>query len=404
MMKFEIYEGNMGRLEKHINKIARKCEKYGCDFYYKEVGEVFKTFKENFDADGNRLEEPIEITRRFVVIEVEGKAIVNGWRFIGSVEHTQNGNIIHKTVDIEVPERYYTTQPVCEHCNTNRYRKNTYIVYNEEANEFKQVGATCLNDFTHGMDATFISSYYAMFNKLAEFEAIPEGCGWSEGYYHTKEILAYTSAVVKVYGYVGAGNRNSTADNVKDFYAIDHGYHFFAEIEEAIKTKMREVSFEVTEDDNKVADKIISFIENMEESNNYIHNLKVLCSNEMVKYSNINLLCSAIVCWNRELERIERDTKRAKENAELMNSEYMGNIGDRITFAIDSWKALTSWETEWGVTVLYRFIDTNGNVIIWKSSKYIDSEKEVTKLTGTIKEHKEYNGVKQTVVNRCRVA
>ena len=167
---------------------------------------------------------------------------------------------------------------------------------------------------------------------------------------------------------------------------------------------MQEVNFEVTEDDNKVADKIISFIENMEESNNYIHNLKVLCSNEMVKYSNINLLCSAIVCWNRELERIERDTKRAKENAELMNSEYMGNIGDRITFAIDSWKALTSWETEWGVTVLYRFIDTNGNVIIWKSSKYIDSEKEVTKLTGTIKEHKEYNGVKQTVVNRCKVA
>ena len=216
--------------------------------------------------------------------------------------------------------------------------------------------------------------------------------------------MAYTSAVVKVYGYVGAGNRNSTADNVKDFYAIDHGYHFFAETEEAIKTKMQEVSFEVTEDDNKVADKIISFIENMEESNNYIHNLKVLCSNEMVKYSNINLLCSAIVCWNRELERIERNAKRAKENAELMNSEYMGNIGDRITFAIDSWKALTSWETEWGVTVLYRFIDTNGNVIIWKSSKYIDSEKEVTKLTGTIKEHKEYNGVKQTVVNRCRVA
>lgn len=404
MMKFEIYEGNMKRLEKHMNKIARKCEKYDCDFYYKEIGEIFKTFEENVDANGNKLEKPIEVTRRFVIIEVEGRAIVNGWRFIGSVEHTKNGNIIHKTVDIEVPKRYYTTKPICEHCNTNRYRKNTYIVHNEETNEFKQVGATCLNDFTHGMDATFISSYYAMFNKLAEFETVPAGCGWSERYYPTKEILAYTSAVVKIYGYVGAGNSNSTAENVKDFYAIDHGYHFFREVEKTIKAKMQEVNFKVTEDDNKIADEIISCIENMKESNNYIHNLKVLCSNEMVKYSNINLLCSAIICWNRELERIEKNAKRAKENAELMNSEYIGNIGDRMTFTIDNWKALTSWETEWGITVLYRFIDTNGNVIIWKSSKYIDNEKVIAKLTGTIKEHKEFNGVKQTIVTRCRVA
>ena len=65
---------------------------------------------------------------------------------------------------------------------------------------------------------------------------------------------------------------------------------------------------------------------------------------------------------------------------------------------------MTSWETEWGVTVLYRFIDINGNVIIWKSSKYIADEKEISKLTGTIKEHKDFNGVKQTVVTRCKVA
>lgn len=404
MMRFEIYEGNMKRLEKHMNKIARKCEKYGCDFYYKEIGETFKTFEENVDANGNKLEKPIEVTRRFVIIEVEGKAIVNGWRFIGSVEHTKNGNIIHKIVDIEIPERYYTTKPVCEHCNTNRYRKNTYIVYNEETNEFKQVGATCLNDFTHGMDATFISSYYAMFNKLAEFETVSEGCGWSERYYRTEDILAYTSAVVKAYGYVSANSNNSTAENVKDFYAIDHGYHFFHEVEKAIKEKMASINFKVTEDDYKVADEIIAHVTGLEENNNYIHNLKVLCENSWVRYSNVNLLCSAIVCWNRELERRERVAKRVEENKELAKSEYLGEVGERTTFDIDSWKALTSWETEWGVTVLYRFIDINGNVIIWKSSKYIADEKEISKLTGTIKEHKDFNGVKQTIVTRCKIA
>ena len=72
-MTYSIHESLIDKLEKKLTTIQNKCEKYGCDFYYKEVGEVFKTFEENFDADGNRLEEPIEITRRFVVIEVEGK-------------------------------------------------------------------------------------------------------------------------------------------------------------------------------------------------------------------------------------------------------------------------------------------------------------------------------------------
>ena len=403
MMKFEIYEGNMPRLEKHINKIARKCEKYGCDFHYAEVGEIFKDFEEDKDANGNPCK-PYTVTRRFVIIEVDGKAIVNDWRFIGSVEHTGNGNLIHKTVDVEVPERYYTTRPICEHCNTRRYRKNTYIIQNEVTGEFKQVGKTCLNDFTNGMDATFIASYYSMFEKLAEFEAIPEGCGWSERYYRTEDILAYTSAVVKAYGYVNANSSNSTAENVKDFYAIDHGFHFFYEVDKAIKEKMASINFKVTEDDYKVADEIIAHVTGLEENNNYIHNLKVLCENAWVRYSNINLLCSAIVCWNRELERRERVAKRAEENKELAKSEYLGEVGERTTFDIDSWKALTSWETEWGVTVLYRFIDINGNVIIWKSSKYIADEKEISKLTGTIKEHKDFNGVKQTIVTRCKVA
>ena len=167
---------------------------------------------------------------------------------------------------------------------------------------------------------------------------------------------------------------------------------------------MTSINFKVTEDDYKVADKIIAHVTGLEENNNYIHNLKVLCENSWVRYSNVNLLCSAIVCWNRELERRERVAKRVEENKELAKSEYLGEVGERTTFDIDSWKALTSWETEWGVTVLYRFIDINGNVIIWKSSKYIADEKEISKLTGTIKEHKDFNGVKQTIVTRCKIA
>ena len=406
MMKYEIYEGNMNRLEKHMKKIAKKCDKYGCDFHYEIVGEVFKDFEETIDENGNRCK-PYTVTRRFVVIEVEGKAIVNDWRFIGSIEATENGNIFHKTVDVEIPERYYDAKPACEHCNTKRYRKYTYIIQNEVTGEFKQVGRTCLNDFTRGMDADFIASYYSMFEKLAEFETPETGNGWSQSYHPTLDLLAYAIAVANIYGYVRSSERHSTADVVRDFYGLEHGWYngyYMDELRKSIRKEMDEVNFNVTEENLKTAQEIIDHVTNLEDNNNYIHNLKVLCANNMTAYGNINMLCSAVVCWNKELERRERKAKRDAENADLMKSEYQGNVGDRTTFEIDSWKLITSWETMYGITRLYRFIDTNGNVIIWKSSKYIDDQKEVSKLTGTIKEHKDFNGVKQTVMTRCKVA
>lgn len=403
MMKYEIYEGNMNRLEKHMKKIAKKCDKYGCDFHYEIVGEVFKDFEEGKDDNGK----PIIVTRRFAVIEVEGKAIVNDWRFIGSIEATENGNIFHKTVDVEIPERYYDAKPACEHCNTKRYRKYTYIIQNEVTGEFKQVGRTCLNDFTNGMDADFIASYYSMFEKLAEFETPETGNGWSQSYHNTLELLAYTVAITNAYGYVRSSERNSTADTVRDFYGLEHGWftgRLMEDVRKEIKKQMESINFNVTDKEYQTAQEIIDHVLNLEDNNNYVHNLKVLCANTMTSYGNINMLCSAIVCWNKELERRERKAKRDAENADLMKSEYQGNVGDRTTFEIANWKALTSWETMYGITVLYRFIDVNGNVIIWKSSKYIDDQKEVAKLTGTIKEHKDFNGVKQTIVTRCKVA
>jgi hypothetical protein len=129
MKQFAIYEGNMARLVKKINRIRNKCEKYGCDFHFAETGEEFRTIT---------LEGSEKVVARFVLVEAEGVAVVNGWKFIASVEHSEKGNIIHKACDIEVPERYYTSDPICEHCNSNRYRKDTFLVMNEETGELSR--------------------------------------------------------------------------------------------------------------------------------------------------------------------------------------------------------------------------------------------------------------------------
>lgn len=155
-MIYPIFEGNMPRLEKKLNRIKNKCKKYGCEFSYKVVGEEY------------RKHEGMAI--RFVLVEAEGTAVINGWEFVAEVEHTENGNIIRGT-GIEVPERYYHCEPICEHCKTNRRRKYVYIVRNTQTGEFKMVGKSCLNDYTHGMNAEFAAAYLSLFDELVKAEA-----------------------------------------------------------------------------------------------------------------------------------------------------------------------------------------------------------------------------------------
>ena len=103
--------------------------------------------------------------------------------------------------------------------------------------------------------------------------------------------------------------------------------------------------------------------------------------------------------YDKAMER-ERQIISEKENEK--NSEYVGNVGDRVTIEIADHKVITSWETEWGMTMIHKITDTNGNIYTWKTSKGIDDK--IKKIVGTIKDHIEYYGAKQTVITRCRTA
>ena len=406
MNKFAIYEENLPKFEKALNRIKNKCERYDCPFVYNTVGEEFRTETITTDEDGTVLASPIEITRRFVIIEVEAHPVIDNWELVASLEHTKEGNIIHSIRnDVDIPERYYNVAPYCEHCNTNRRRKNSFIIHNAKTNEFKQVGKTCLNDFTGNVNAEWLAQFYAMFDKLATFEA-PQ-CGYSNNtrYFSVIGLLAYTVAVTNIYGYCKSGTDNATGETVKDFYIVSEcgGYPFGDN--DHIREKMQSVNFKVTEDDIATAEKIKAYVGSLKDTNNYIHNIKTLCASDMVAYKNVNLLVSAITCYNRELERKAKEEARKKE---ADKSNHVGNIKDKLTINIASWRCLTSWcncydgynET---TTFLYQFIDNDGNIFTWKTSKYLDEEAELQTITGTVKAHNVYRDIKQTELTRCKV-
>lgn len=396
---YRIFEGNMERLERKLTRIQNKCRKYGCDFSYEKLGEEFKTIK---DESGN------DTTIKMIVVKAEGKAIVNNWKFVATLEHTANGNIIDKYAsEIEIPERYYNCDAFCEHCKTKRRRKDTYIIQNTETGEFKQVGRNCLCDFTAGLDASGVASYISAFDELIKGETPYEGCSYTR-YYNLVEYLCHCKETVDKWGYRKAYERNATYDMAYINMKIFNNEKPFWWNDRDVAEKRRELE-SVNYNPSKHTEYIknaLEWLKAKDEDNNYIHNLKTACATEYVH--RLSLVCSLIPTYDRDvafqMEKRIREEKRIAEQKAMQKSEHIGNVGDKITATIDSWKILASWDTQWGTTRMYQFVDTDGNVLIWKSSKYIDDEEQLTTIKGTVKEHGEFRDVKQTILTRCKVA
>ena len=85
---------------------------------------------------------------------------------------------------------------------------------------------------------------------------------------------------------------------------------------------------------------------------------------------------------------------------EPSKSQYIGSIGEKISAEVKLEHVF--WvNTAFGMLGIHKSVDKAGNVLIWKTSADIGEFKAGT-ITGTVKEHSEYNGVKQTVLTRCK--
>lgn len=394
-MQYAIYEGNIDRLRKKAKHIQNKCRKYGCNFRFEEVGEEFRKVKDENDQVS---------VRRFVLVEAEGTSIVNGWKFVATLNHTEEGNIIRAACDIEIPERFYTCSPCCEHCNSNRPRKETYIVLNEKTGEFKQVGKSCLKDFTNGMSIEGVSAYMSFFNDLIQGEA-PNSNGLGPHYYDTKLYLHYVAETISHWGFVRRSvNERSTADRAAEYMMLDTGdLRGNAQYAKTLRREMESVVFSPeSSSTDKIVEEAYTWLMQQEETDNFMHNLITACKLEYTTYKNFEILASLFPTYNRSVEKEKRSAKAKAQQEPYRNSEWIGKEKERINITVSTFSCLTSWENDYGYTYIYRITDDKNNVYTWKTSNCL-GENSVKSLTGTVKTHTEYRGIKQTELTRCRV-
>lgn len=394
-MEYRIPVENIEELRKKAATIQKKATKHGCTVTYKEVGEeVVKELNE----DG------IEIYRKYILVEAEGEAKADGWVFVGTIEHTAQGNILRSISDeLKIPERYRNAEPYCEHCHTKRARKDTYVVFNEETGEFKQVGKSCLKEFTKGLSVEMTAFILQWIKEVEEYCNL--GSGYSiTPYYKVTEVSKYFVETMRKFGWASsAAEKDSTKNVAMDFYGVDHGTITTKEIVKAVNAKRDMVNF----DPNNISDEYITAALDWakawdgHEYNDYRENLKVIANMDGCKWKHLGYLASLFMAYDREMEREIKKMERQNSRAQ---SAHVGQVGNKVSESIKEWKCLTAWDTQWGTTFLYEFTTEDGNILIWKTSKWLDDEKEFKTVSGTVKAHNEFRGVKQTELTRCKVA
>ena len=109
------------------------------------------------------------------------------------------------------------------------------------------------------------------------------------------------------------------------------------------------------------------------------------------------------MAYKKHLERkAEAEAREAERLDAAKASHHVGTVGERVEFVAKKAEFITSWETQFGRTFLYKFTDENGNVFVWFASGAFDEHNGIT-VRGTVKKHDERDGVKQTVLTRCKI-
>ena len=416
---YMIPEENVESLEKKFNAAARKIRKInpGLEPTMTKSDHtivlVHKIELRPCDCRSEATVKEVPYEARRVELKIPDEAVFaeNNWAFGGSVEPSGvegknfvNVNLSGKDLGFIVPSKYFTANScTCDYCKTNRKRNKTYLVVNRETGEWKQLGKECLKLFVTGIDVDAIATFES-FIKEAEDAANPgDEFFYSRRFKFVKvaDALALAYAVYRERGYLAtrdvAGNSNDLSNKnivqrkLTQQYGCDSD---FLNITDSIRGKIDVMTFK---SDINVGD-VISDVEQLPDDP-YYNNLKVIVVNEYIPLNKLGLLVSI----PKAIERYKEEKKRQEERERLAaESDYLGSVGEKISVNFASGREVACCETQFGLLHIYEFKDANGNVVVWKSSSSKNIPESGT-ITGTVKAHEEYNGIKQTVILRAKI-
>lgn len=327
----------------------------------------------------------------------------NGWAFVARLEHTEAGNLVSCAPDEIAAEEWRTAAPVCEHCNTSRRRRDTFVLRGPDG-ESKQIGRNCLADFLM-VDATELVWQAELVRSLSN-ESDPDHEGsWGSGYAmpSTDEFLACVVSSIELHGFRKTKSEGGSTAGEAEFFAgpepkrdLDGGTTAIAawtegqptDAHKARATMVREWAANLSQEATKGSD--------------YLWNLHLACKLlgcDLRRYAGV--LASTPAAYDRAMG-IEQAKKA--EALKTYPTTPIGTIGKRETFEV-TFVRRASYDNAYGGGIICAFETAAGDQIVWFASGECPGSDDLNKhmkLTGKVKSQGERNGRPQTTLTRCK--
>ncbi len=409
---FKIPEENYLRLVDRIHKLSRRSQKLGLGpINIVELGTEFETkrVRDKFLDPTGTLDIFIDQIFKYYHIKIDGqRPIIAGWQFVATLQHTDGGNLLRVVPGHTepLPERYRNSDNFCEHCRTDRQRKDVYVLRHENGT-YKQVGRTCLKDFMGHANPYAVAELAEMLATIDDMCRGAEdddwlGCGsGSPRYFSIENFLTTVATVVRQDGWMSRttaratfGGATASADT-----ALFLLMPSLNETDRKAKAK-----YLGTVEDRAQAVAAIEWARNIavDPENDFMWNLRVMAHMEVVDHKTSGIAAAIIRCYIVGMERELRYKKRMKEASE---SEFFGTPKKREEFTL-TLRDVIACDGTWP-SMLHRWITAEGNLAVWFQSGGSESGEfevgQTYKVKATVKDHETYKGIKQTALTRLKL-
>jgi hypothetical protein len=392
---------HLGELIQGMNRKARKAGKFEHGFRISRIGEKFKAVRGWTQAAGDL---PQQVTVEVAPVTLQGWLPRNPgeWQVVAIANHEHSTdvttwNCVAKGVVVQDLE----PNTHCDHCNTKRRRNRVFYIKNNEG-KIMRVGSTCVKDFLRDVTvADLLWQAYARefrqssLNMDEWLDLLPAGATIHDPI----KVLALSYYFSKDQGYV-------SVNRAEDEGLVSTAY----EVREALS------------DPNLIRDPVylggwattraeatLTWLRSLDtvQDSTFFLNLVAVAKADVVADRHVGILASAVAVYARHLDDLRR-------SEQVVSDEWVGTIGKRQVFSVTI-ESERITEGYYGSTIIYNFRTKNGESLVWFCSgaglrkpvagrpdyhtdPYVAGD--ALTIKGTVKDHGEFRGMKQTKLNR----
>jgi hypothetical protein len=413
-------EANLPKAIKRMESLSKRAVKLGLDPITLKVTDETVVLNYAYAYDYDRAFHA-DFLHTYCILS-GGTPKVEGFHFLASIEHTPAGNLVKKVPVLSAQmrglvatgpedkaaealeaidvERYRSVDPVCDHCGLIRSRKDTYLVYNNETGEIKQVGRTCLRDYTGADNPEAIVKFLEHY-----FEAMrPNNTERPRPVVRTRDFLAHVAAA-------GLGQNGEYLKGESGHIARTNYFDMLAKRQVSDRSG-RKVDAFITPNEThyQVADQMIDWALNTwDATNDFALNVKTAIANEVVPNKAYGIVAAVFAAKQRS---DAQETVR-KAEADKPESNWIGQPKERIEFTATVTQKQYRGEDDYGKDKwLVKLHDADGNEIIWwttgemrvqgeSDTPYVE-EGNTYRIKATVKEHTDHERFgKSTKITRA---